>query len=73
MRRDAAAVRVNSESEELKQGVADFFLLVLSPLDVDKSFSFLSEDGGQQSAEAASRWGPLWAIVCLETSSLSRA
>ena len=34
-------MRVNSESEELKQGVADFFLLVLSPLDVDKLFSFI--------------------------------
>ena len=40
MRRDAAAVRVISESEELKQGIADFFLPVLSPLDVDESFSF---------------------------------
>ena len=29
-----------SESQELKQGVADLLLLVLSPLDVDKSFSF---------------------------------
>ena len=40
MRRNAAAVRVISESEELAQGVADFFLPVLSPLDVDESFSF---------------------------------
>ena len=40
MRRDAAAVRVISESEELAQGIADFFLPVLSPLDVDESFSF---------------------------------
>ena len=48
MRRDAAAVRVNSESEELKQGVADFFLLVLSPLDVDKSFSFYPRTVGSR-------------------------
>ena len=55
MRRDAAAVRVISESEELKQGIADFFLPVLSPLDVDESFSLFSEDGGQQNAEATTR------------------
>ena len=69
MRRDAAAVRVISESEELAQGIADFFLPVLSPLDVDESFFFLSEDGGQQSAEAASWWGPLRANVSLDRSS----
>ena len=37
---DAAAVRVISESQELKQGVAYFFLPVLSLRAVDESFSF---------------------------------
>ena len=71
MRRDAAAVRVNSESEELKQGVADFFLLTAGPLATRRRqvVFFLPEDGGQQSAEAASRWGLLRAIVCLDSSS----
>ena len=37
-----------SESQELKQGVADFLLLVLSPLDVDKSFSFYPRTVGSR-------------------------
>ena len=41
-------MRVNSESEELKQGVADFFLPVLSPLDVDESFSFYPRTVGSR-------------------------
>ena len=41
MRWVAAAVLVISESQELKQGVADLLLPVFSPLDVDKLFSFL--------------------------------
>ena len=48
MRRDAAAVRVISESEELAQGIADFFLPVLSPLDVDESFSFYPRTVGSR-------------------------
>ena len=48
MRRDAAAVRVISESEELAQGIADLLLPVLSPLDVDKLFSFYPRTGGSR-------------------------
>ena len=48
MRWVAAAVLVISESQELKQGVADLLLLVLSPLDVDKSFSFHSKTLGSR-------------------------
>ena len=48
MRRDAAAVRVISESEELAQGIADLFLPVLSPLDVDESFSFYPRTVGSR-------------------------
>ena len=50
MRRDAAAVRVISESEELAQGIADFFLPVLSPLDVDESFSFYPRTVGSRAS-----------------------
>ena len=48
MRWVAAAVLVISESQELKQGVADLLLLVLSPLDVDKSFSFYPRTVGSR-------------------------
>ena len=41
-------MRVNSESEELKQGVADLLLPVLSPLDVDKLFSFYPRTVGSR-------------------------
>ena len=57
-------MRVNSESEELKQGVADFFLLVLSPLDVDKSFSFYSETLGSRAPRlhpGGVHWGQMYA------------
>ena len=63
VRRDGAAARVISESEELVQGVDALLLLVLSLLAVGKSSSFCFEDVGQQSAEAASRWRPLQAIL----------
>ena len=43
MRRDAAAVRVISESEELAQGVKIFLVPVLSLLAVDESFSFITK------------------------------
>ena len=45
---DAAAVRLISESQELKQGVADLLLPVLSPLDVDKLFSFYPRTVGSR-------------------------
>ena len=45
---DAAAVRLISESQELKQGVADLILPVLSPLDVDKLFSFYPRTVGSR-------------------------
>ena len=48
MRRDAAAVRVISESQELKQGVADFLLPVLSLLAVDESFYFYTKTLGSR-------------------------
>ena len=48
MRWGAAARRVISESEELAQGIADLFLRVLSPLDVDESFSFYSKTLGSR-------------------------
>ena len=64
-------MRLISESEELAQGVKILFVGVLSLLAVDEAFS-LYEDVWQQSAEAASRWGPLRAIVCLDRSSWSR-
>ena len=41
-------MRVNSESEELAQGIADLFLPVLSPLDVDESFSFYPRTVGSR-------------------------
>ena len=44
----AAAVLVISESQELKQGVADLLLLVLSPLGFDKSFSFYPRTVGSR-------------------------
>ena len=48
--------RVISELEELVQGVVALNLLVLSLLAVAKLSSFSSEDAGQQSVEAASRY-----------------
>ena len=39
-------MRLISESQELKQGIADLILPVLSPLDVDESFSFHPRTGG---------------------------
>ena len=44
-----------SESEELVQGVADFFWPALSLLAVDEPSSFFLEDVWQQSA-GARRW-----------------
>ena len=44
MRRDGAAARVTSKSDELVQGRADLLLPVLSILAVDEPSSFFSED-----------------------------
>ena len=41
-------MRLISESQELKQGVADLILPVLSPLDVDKLFSFYPRTVGSR-------------------------
>ena len=56
MRRGAAALRVISESEELAQGVADSFVPVLSPLDVDKSFSSRCRKTGVKTPFASLKW-----------------
>ena len=58
-----------SELEELVQGVVALNLLVLSLLAVAKSSSFSSEDAGQQSVEAASRWWSLQAFFWPDASS----
>ena len=62
-------MRMISELEELVQGVEFLFLLVRSLLAVAKSSSFSSEDVGQQSVEAASRWWSLQAFFWPDASS----
>ena len=74
MRRDAAAVRVISESEELAQGIADFFLPVLSPLDVDESFSFYPRTVGSRAPRlhpGGVRCGQLYAWTVAPEAGLS--